>query len=86
MSKLGLEDLAEAREEFKVNFEKEGTVTAQMKEDVAEKTQISIEETEAEITAIRNALDVIQNIRGNFGLLFVYFQAFAFVENIVITS
>ena len=86
MSKLGLEDLAEAREEFKANFEKEGTVTSQMKEDVAEKTQISIEETEAEITAIRNALDVIQNIRGNLGSLYVCFRAIAFVENIVITS
>ncbi|CBY21405.1 unnamed protein product [Oikopleura dioica] len=63
MSKLGLQDLEEARTEFKKNFAKEKTVTPSMKEDVGEKTRISIEETEAEITAIRNALDVIQNIR-----------------------
>ena len=66
MSKLGLQDLEEARTEFKKNFAKEKTVTPSMKEDVGEKTRISIEETEAEITAIRNALDVIQNIRGDF--------------------
>jgi len=74
MSKLGLQDLEEARNEFKKNFAKENTVTPSMKEDVGEKTRISIEETEAEITAIRNALDVIQNIRGDFRDIFRYFE------------